>query len=265
MTTKVQQLLKKRKLRDNPVPILVDEVEGLKKIIKLTTKKPVSKAEEWSMFEKLLLGMKEMVGEQKTVSLDVSSINTIKGEDGKDGEDGKNGDKGIQGSKGNIGETGQRGEQGGRGLVGIRGKQGSLGKQGVQGNEGDKGDTGNDGFIPKHEFKTGQLRFENPDGTWGAWIDLTKLMDETGKKFGGKTLHRGFAPRFQDDETPSGDVNSSNKEFTLASTPVSGSLKLYLGGVRMSLGEGDYTLSGNTITTTLAPETNTVITVDYRI
>lgn len=58
---------------------------------------------------------------------------------------------------------------------------------------------------------------------------------------------------FVDAEVPSGSINSSNVTFTLAHAPNPGaSLRLYLNGVLQKPGT-DYTLSGNTITYTVAP------------
>lgn len=70
---------------------------------------------------------------------------------------------------------------------------------------------------------------------------------------------------FVDDETPSGSINGSNVTFTLADTPVAGSVKLYLNGLRQKVGAGnDYTISGTTITYLTAPLTGDVLTADYR-
>lgn len=62
-------------------------------------------------------------------------------------------------------------------------------------------------------------------------------------------------------ETPSGTINGSNTTFTLANTPATvngsaSSLELLLNGVVLEAGSGnDYTLSGNTITMLLVPQT----------
>lgn len=68
-----------------------------------------------------------------------------------------------------------------------------------------------------------------------------------------------------EDETPSGTINGSNSSFTLANTPITGSLKLYLNGQRLKAGVGkDYTLSGTTITMAQAPETDSELVAEYR-
>lgn len=57
-------------------------------------------------------------------------------------------------------------------------------------------------------------------------------------------------------ETPSGTINGSNTVFTLAGTPSSGKLILFLNGVYQKP-TTDYTLSGNTITMVTAPASAT--------
>ena len=62
-------------------------------------------------------------------------------------------------------------------------------------------------------------------------------------------------------EEPAGALNGSNTVFTLSFTPAHGSLLLALNGVVQNPGSGspltgaDYTISGPTITYTLAPKT----------
>lgn len=64
-------------------------------------------------------------------------------------------------------------------------------------------------------------------------------------------------------ETPSGTVDGSNTTFTLAHTPVSGSLMLFRDGQLMKEGD-DYTLSGNTITFSTAPASGSVLLATYQ-
>lgn len=63
-------------------------------------------------------------------------------------------------------------------------------------------------------------------------------------------------------EVPSGTINDSNTSFTLASTPVSGSVILFQNGIRLKVTE-DYTISGSTITFNTAPATGDLLLVDY--
>ena len=70
---------------------------------------------------------------------------------------------------------------------------------------------------------------------------------------------------FVDKETPAGSINGSNVTFTMANTPVSGSEHVYLNGLLQEVGGGnDYTISGGTITMSVAPLTGERIKVSYR-
>lgn len=74
------------------------------------------------------------------------------------------------------------------------------------------------------------------------------------------------SPMFSDEEVPSGAINGSNTTFTLANAPnPSASLQLFLNGVLQAQGAGeDYTLSGSTITFTVAPSTGDLLLCWYR-
>lgn len=66
------------------------------------------------------------------------------------------------------------------------------------------------------------------------------------------------------EEVPSGTINGSNTSFTLASTPITSSVILYLNGIRLRSGAGnDYTISGSTITMLYAPATGDVLIATY--
>jgi len=72
---------------------------------------------------------------------------------------------------------------------------------------------------------------------------------------------------FIDKEIPTGLINGSNRVFTLISSPVSGSLHLFLNGVLQEEGAGkDYQVSGNTITYEVgnAPTANSKHLASYR-
>ena len=67
-------------------------------------------------------------------------------------------------------------------------------------------------------------------------------------------------------EVPSGNMNGSNMVFTLAHTPVSGSVQVFWNGLLMKPGTGnDYTISGSTITfiTATSPISTDNILVNY--
>lgn len=70
---------------------------------------------------------------------------------------------------------------------------------------------------------------------------------------------------FVENEVPSGSINGSNADFTIANTPVAGSERVYLNGMRCFGGSGnDYTISGTTITMATAPLSGERLIVDYR-
>ena len=66
-------------------------------------------------------------------------------------------------------------------------------------------------------------------------------------------------------EVPTGTVNGTNTDFTLADTPnPTNSLEVTVGGSKMSITE-DYTLSGDTLTLITAPPTGIILRVNYRV
>lgn len=73
----------------------------------------------------------------------------------------------------------------------------------------------------------------------------------------------GAGAIFVDAEVPSGTINGSNVTFTLAFTPTSGSLHLFLNGVRLRP-TTDYAISVATITMVVAPDTGDWLYADYR-
>lgn len=64
---------------------------------------------------------------------------------------------------------------------------------------------------------------------------------------------------FVDNETPSGTMNSINLTFTLANTPITGSVKLYWNGMRVN-----FSITGATITMNNAPDSGDDLKADYR-
>lgn len=67
-------------------------------------------------------------------------------------------------------------------------------------------------------------------------------------------------------ETPTGTIDGSNATFTLANTPESGTVRVYVNGIRQNVGSGnDYTISGGTITfeTAAVPASGDVLLADY--
>jgi hypothetical protein len=65
-------------------------------------------------------------------------------------------------------------------------------------------------------------------------------------------------------ETPTGDVDGTNVDFTLATSPISGSEHIWLNGALQQLGtDADYAIDGAVITFNDAPETDDRIVVSY--
>jgi hypothetical protein len=64
------------------------------------------------------------------------------------------------------------------------------------------------------------------------------------------------------EETPTGSINGSNTAFTIANTPVAGSVRVYVNGLREKA-TTNFTVSGSTITMVTAPSTGDVLVVEY--
>lgn len=204
MSSKLEQLKRKRLMKEDPVTFLVNEVVNLKQQIEELKKKDPQYELELSGFD-----FKGDTGET--------------GLKGDTGDKGETGEQGIKGEKGDTGDKGERGEQGERGERGEKGQQGSKGVKGDKGEQGEKGKDGKDGKNgkpPKHQYNHGRIRFENPDGTWGEWIEIKK-----GEGFGGRTLHRGGLDLVRDDLTS--QCNGVITTFTLTSTPKADTVQLY--------------------------------------
>jgi hypothetical protein len=69
-------------------------------------------------------------------------------------------------------------------------------------------------------------------------------------------------PLFVDGEVPAGAIDGANVTFTLAHTPITGSVHLF-DPLRLRNGV-DYTISGSTITFTTAPSVGATLIADYR-
>ena len=82
---------------------------------------------------------------------------------------------------------------------------------------------------------SGRAQFANPSAAQDA---ATKAYVDSAAGANGTVI---------DNEVPSGTIDGTNATFTLANTPVTGSVKLYLGGQRLAP-TTHYTISGSTIT-----------------
>lgn len=104
---------------------------------------------------------------------------------------------------------------------------------------GDSGAGGLKGLVPA-TVSGDASKYLKGDGTWATIAPIN----------------------FATNETPSGSINGSNVTFTLANTPITGSVQLYL-GLYQAPGN-DYTISGATITMTSAPLTGQTLIANYR-
>jgi len=110
----------------------------------------------------------------------------------------------------------------------------------------------------------GLLRIEDAfDGSTSAILDVSVAADKTytfPNRAGVFILDTSYVA----EEVPTGAINGSNTAFTLANTPVAGSVVLYLNGIRLRSGAGnDYTISGANITMLYAPATGDVLLATY--
>lgn len=64
-------------------------------------------------------------------------------------------------------------------------------------------------------------------------------------------------------EVPTGTINSTNTAFTVANTPIAGTVQVFLNGLLQAPGGLDFSISGTTITFTKAPRTNSDLYIHY--
>lgn len=99
-------------------------------------------------------------------------------------------------------------------------------------------------------------------GTHGGAATYALSVDSSGNVI--ETTPALTSATFIDEEVPSGTMDSVNATFNLANTPIAGSVKLYLRGLRLKNGTG-YTISGTTITMLVIPDSGDELVADYRI
>lgn len=62
-----------------------------------------------------------------------------------------------------INKVGQPGEKGKDGITTVITETVTVVEEGVP---------GKDGAVPEHQVRNGEIRFRNPDGSWGEWIQV---------------------------------------------------------------------------------------------
>lgn len=66
-------------------------------------------------------------------------------------------------------------------------------------------------------------------------------------------------------EVPSGTINGVNTSFTMAHTPLSGTLAIYVGvGGGLRLAASGFSFTGTSLTITAAPGIGALLMIDYR-
>lgn len=114
------------------------------------------------------------------------------------------------------------------------------------------------------------LGFSTVHGRLGVGSDGQVLVADAASTFGFKwnTFTGLTTTNFVYSEVPTGTVNGTNAAFVLANTPITGTVCVYVNGVRQKVGTGnDYTIATTTITFeagTAVPVTGDVIQVDYQ-
>ena len=253
-------------------------------------KKLQKKTEEGS--DKLSEAIKELKPAIGAAGFIEGFLKEIKGDEGIKGNTGEKGDsikgdKGdsVKGDKGNDGEKGDKGDT----VKGEDGKDGSDGIDGSDGKNGTDGEKGKDGkdadikevikVLEKRKISYKDLK-DIPDIYKGKLMgagylkEITDIeildepvngqalvYDSTKKQWKPTTLSSSVTNVYS--ETPTGTINGSNKVFTLANTPTTDSLQLYLNGAFQTGGGEDYTIAGDTITFINAPLTGSVLKAFY--
>jgi hypothetical protein len=150
-----------------------------------------------------------------------------------------------------AGATGPTGYTGYTGIAGVTGPTGYTGYTGA-GSNGATGPTGYTGY-------TGA----GSNGATGAtgYTGYTGIAGATG--YTGYTGAAGTNSIISN-ETPSGSLDSSDTTYTLANTPITGTVKVYLNGQRLTYTD-DYTVATNVITFVVPPASGDIVRADYEL
>lgn len=146
------------------------------------------------------------------------------------------------------------------------------GRDGVDGKDGVNGKDGKDGAPDTPQQVRDKLETLNDEEK--LRIEAIYKLEERLKELEKRPIFKGGGGGFSviawdqhivDDESLTGTINGTNKDFTIkhAPSPVA-SLKVYRGGARQRITE-DYTFSGVTISFTNAPQVGEVLLADYRL
>ena len=113
--------------------------------------------------------------------------------------------------------------------------------RGEAGSPGTPGEPGAPGRAPKHQWQGTRLRFQNPDNTWGEWVELRGEPGKTRVSGGWGSATSAFdpttLPQALDDPKPAELLVQQNGTWARASWAQ------YLGWVSQSLAEYDNLLT----------------------
>lgn len=101
----------------------------------------------------------------------------------------------------------------------------------------------------------------NADTGWKLVTDSITL-GSTALVFTSVSIAGLTSGNFVVSETPSGTINGSNTAFTIANTPIAGTVQVFLNGLLQTV-SNDYTISGTTITYTTAPVAWDILRATY--
>ena len=74
----------------------------------------------------------------------------------------------------------------------------------------------------------------------------------------------GAATNFEHNEVPGGLINGANVTYSLANSPLAGTLHLYVNGIHQKEGGGDdFTVAGATVTMSIAPFGGSLLLATY--